>query len=219
MEVGAKLWGDGGRPFALQSGPTSLILYVPRGRERWYVQRLEAFMVFPRLDTIDEVLIDGVAVDQHDGSPHDSAMVRSGNVAMGLRFAPCDAELTTPRLIVERSRNHMFVGLRLVDFEKEQELSALEYRRYAATIGAELRYVDSADKVDRLVQDMKRSVLTDDWEMAYLGGHREVDFRAADTRLHGRFEPMAETWLRRIVPTPAGDVLKLKYDRNEYWRA
>jgi len=216
LQFGAKLWADGGRPFALQSGPTALILYVPRGRERWFVQRLEAFMVFPRLETIDEVLVDGVAVEQYEGSPDQSVVVRSGKVAMGLKFAACDTTLTSPRLIVEHSRDHLLVGLRLVEYPEERELSALEYRRYAATIGTELRFTPTEKSVQHLLQDMKQSSLTDEWDMAFLGGHREVDFRIAEKKLYGRFEPMAETWLRKITTPPDGSQLQLAYDRKEY---
>lgn len=149
---GAKLWPDGGRPFALQSGPTALIVYVPNGRERWSVKRLETFMVLPRLNTVDAVLVDGLAVDEYEGAPGKSVVVRSGNAALGLRFSACDVELTQPRLLVERSRDHLFVGLRLVDYPDERELSALEYRRYAATIGAELRYAPTSADLGRLVK-------------------------------------------------------------------
>ena len=210
------MWADGGRPFALQSGPTALILYVPRGRERWFVQRLEAFMAVPRLDTVDEVLVDGAPVEEYEGNPDQSVVIRSGNAAMGLRFAACDAELTTPRLVVERSCDHLLVGLRLVEYEEERELSALEYRRYAATIGAELRYAPTPDEVEQLVQDMKNSSLKDEWDMAFLGGHREVDFQVAYKRLYGRFDPISESWLRKILPEPAGDRLRLTYDPDRY---
>ena len=216
MQVGAKLWADGGRPFALQSGSTALVLYVPRGRERWFVERLEAFMAFPRLDTVDEVLVDGVPVDEYEGAPDQSVVIRSGNAAMGLRFAACDAELTTPRLVVERSRDHVFVGLRLVSYEQERELSALQYRRYAATIGAELRYAPTAEDLERLVRDMKESRVEDEWEMAIHGGHREVAFQVGSKRLYGRFEPISESWLRTLLPEPAGKTFRLTYDPDIY---
>ena len=215
----AKLWPDGGRPFALQSGSTALILYVPRGRERWWVQRLEAFMAVPRLNTVDAVLVDGEPVDEYEGAPGQSVVVCSGNAALGLRFAACDTELTAPRLIVERTRDHLLVGLRLVDFPEMRELSALEYRRYAATIGAELRYAPASTDLERLVRDMKESSLTDEWDMSLLGSHREVAFQVAEKRLYGRFEPMAECWLRKILPVPAGEILRLGYDPDRYRRS
>lgn len=216
LGVGPKMWADGGRPFALQSGPTALILYTPRGRERWFVQRLEAFMAVPRLNTVDEVLVDGVPVDEYEGAPDGSVVIRSGNAAMGLRFAACDAELTTPRLVVERVRDHLLAGLRLVEYEEERELSPLEYRRYAATIGAELRYAPTSSDLERFVRDMKESSLRDEWDMAFLGGHREVEFQLAGQRLYGRFEPISESWLRIITPPPAGEMIRLTFDPDEY---
>ncbi len=216
QSMGAKLWPDGGRPFALQSGPTALILYVPRGRERWWVHSLEIFMAFPRLDTVDAVLVDGTPVDEYEGAPGQPVVVRSGNVGMGLRFAVCDAELTTPRLIVERSRDHLLVGLRLVAYTEERELSALEYRRYAATIGAELRYAPTSADLERFVRDMKASTLTDEWDADLLGTHREVAFQVGGKQLYGRFDPISESWLRTALPTPPGAALQLAYDRGTY---
>ena len=173
-------------------------------------------MTIPRLNTVDAVLVDGQLVDECEGTPGQSVVVRSGDAALGLRFTVCDAELTTPRLIVERSRDHLLVGLRLVDFPEERELSALEYRRYAATIGAELRYAPTNADLERLVQDTKKSSLVDTWEMALLGGHREVEFQVAGKRLYGRFDPISESWLRTIIPAPAGETLWLSYDPDTY---
>ena len=93
FDIGLKLWGDNGRPFAMQSGPTASIIYLPKGQERWTVQTLEAFMVFPRLNTIDDVIINGIqSVDTYQGSAEGSVVVRSGNASLGLRFVACDSD-------------------------------------------------------------------------------------------------------------------------------
>lgn len=173
-------------------------------------------MGIPRLNTVDAVLVDGTPVDEYEGTPNQPVVVRSGNAALGLRFTACDPELTTPRLIVERSRDHLLVGLRLVNYPEERELSALEYRRHAGTIGAELRYTPTSADVDRLVQDMTESVLTDEWDMSLLGGHREVAFQVAGKRLYGRFDPISESWLRTILPPPVGETLELAFDPDTY---
>ena len=60
------------------------------------MQTLEAFMVFPRLNTIDDVIINGIQfVDTYQGSAEGSVVVRSGNASLGLRFVACDSD---PRL-------------------------------------------------------------------------------------------------------------------------
>ena len=135
------------------------------------------------------------------------AFIKSGAVS---------AELTAPRLVVERCRDHLLVGLKLVDYPNERELSALEYRRYAAVIGAELRYVPTSAELDRFMQDMKEASLEDEWDMSLLGGHREVEFLLAKKRLYGRFDPISESWLRTIVPAPVGKTLRLSYDPDMY---
>ena len=104
----------------------------------------------------------------------------------------------------------------LVDFSEEQELSALEYRRYAATIGSELRDTPKTKHVARLIDDMKQSTLSDQWDMAFLGGHREVNFQIDKKQLYGRFEPIAETWLRKKTQTPIGNHLQLTYNHQQY---
>jgi len=211
MVLNASYWGDDGRPFALQSGPTALIAYVLKGQERWHVRTLEVFVVVPRLDTVDDVLVDGRSVHEYKGGPASAVVVRSGNVGLGLRFAVCDQKLCDPRLLVERTNDHLLVGLKLVKFDSERELPETEYRRYGAVIGAELRCLPDESSLSTLVHDMTESELSDHWRMATQGGPREIAFRVGDTRLYGRFEPIAETWLRRDVPAPAGDVHRITW--------
>ena len=212
FDIGPKLWGDDGRPFAMQSGPTALILYLPKRQERWTVQTLEAFMVFPRLNTIDEIIINGIqSVDNYQGLAEDTVVVRSGNASMGLRFVACDPELTTPNLVVERRNDHLFVGLRLVEFNDMCELPESIYRRYGATIGAELRYTPEEKDVKRLIDDLSVARLTDQWEMATFGGPQEVEFQISTTRLYGRFDPISESWLRQTVTEPDGYIQKIQF--------
>jgi hypothetical protein len=215
FRIGPSLWGDDGRPFALQSGPTALIVYVPKGQERWYVRRLEVMMVVPRLDIVDAVLVDGEQVDEYEGPPEGTVVVCSGNAALGLRFAACDPELCSPQLRVERMRDHLFVGLRLVDFPEQRELPEPIYRRYGAAIGAELRYAPTDQEVATLVQDIRNADLTDTWRMADFGGPREVCFCVAGKRLYGRFDPIGETWLRRDVPEPTGRMQRIVWNARD----
>ena len=210
--IGKPLWADDGRAFALQSGATALVVYVPKGQERRFVQSLEAMMVVPRLDTVDAVLVNGEAVEEYEGAPDGAVVVRSGRCALGLRFAACDPNLTTPRLVVERCQDHLLVGLRLVAFDDERELAELEYRRYGASVGAELRYTPEERDVSALMKDMLEAEVLDHWRMAIQGGPREVAFRVGDKRLYGRFAPVAETWLRRILPEPGGSHHRLTFN-------
>jgi hypothetical protein len=220
VDAGPALWADDGRPAVLQSGPTALIVYVPKGQERQWVRTLELFMAVPRLDTVDAVLVDGQAMEEdlYEGDPGASVVVRSGKAALGLRFAACDPSLSSPRLRIERSRNHLFVGLRLVDFDEERELPEKLYRRYGASIGAELRWAPTDDDMTRLVDDMRDAVLTDDWWMGGapndLGGPRRVRFTVADKTLRGRHAPVAETWLGREVPPAEGNIVEVRCERS-----
>ena len=175
------------------------------------MRTLEVFVVVPRLDTVDDVLVDGRSVHEYKGGPASAVVVRSGNVGLGLRFAVCDQKLCDPRLLVERTNDHLLVGLKLVKFDSERELPETEYRRYGAVIGAELRCLPDESSLSTLVHDMTESELSDHWRMATQGGPREIAFRVGDTRLYGRFEPIAETWLRRDVPAPAGDVHRITW--------
>ena len=212
FDIGPKLWGDDGRPFAMQSGPTALVIYLPKRQERWTVQTLEAFMVFPRLNTIDDVIINGIqSVDTYEGAANGTVIVRSGHASMGLRFVACDTELTTPKLVVERQNDHLFVGLRLIEFPDMRELSESTYRRYGATIGAELRYTPEEQDVGKLIEDLSTARLTDQWEMATFGGPQEVEFQIGTTQLYGRFEPISESWLRREVTDPIGDIRRIQF--------
>jgi hypothetical protein len=52
----------------------------------------------------------------------------------------------------------------------------------------------------------------DEWDMSLLGGHCEVEFLLAKKLLYGRFDPISGSWLRTIVPAPAGKTLRLSYD-------
>ena len=176
------------------------------------MQTLEAFMVFPRLNTIDEIIINGIqSVDNYQGLAEDTVVVRSGNASMGLRFVACDPELTTPNLVVERRNDHLFVGLRLVEFNDMCELPETIYRRYGATIGAELRYTPEEKDVKRLIDDLSVARLTDQWEMATFGGPQEVEFQISTTRLYGRFDPISESWLRQTVTEPDGYIQKIQF--------
>ena len=205
------LWADDGRPFALQSGPTALIAYVPKKQERRTVKTLEAMMVVPRLDTVDAVLVEGKVVDTYEGPPDGAVVVRSGKVALGLRFTACDSELCPAKLVVERTNDHLLVGLRLVDFPEARELPEAEYRRYAATIGAELRYAPTDAAVASLVKDMANAGITDEWETQDFGGPRRVAFSVGETQLYGRFEPISETWLCRTAPEPPGRIHNIEF--------
>ncbi len=217
MVMNSCYWADDGRPFSIQSGPTALVLYVPKGQERLYVQSMEMVMVFPRLDTIDGVYIDGVKIDvdvQRENAS-ESVVIRSGVVSVGLRFCALDDQLTKAKLFVERVNDHLLVGLKLLRFPWERELPESEYRRYGGCIGAELRYTPDTPSFDRLVADMKDSSLTDTWWMGpqpqAFGGPREVCFRIGGKTLSGRFAPVAETWLSRHAPEPPGRVFRVAY--------
>jgi len=108
-----------------------------------------------------------------------------------------------------------------LDGELWKQLRAtLRGRRVYVSDGAGLALVvarepASAD-LERLVQDMKASSLTDVWDMSLLGGHREIEFQVAGKRLYGRFDPISESWLRTIVPTPAGETFQLSFDPDAY---
>ncbi len=211
------LWADDGRPFALQSANTALILYVPKGQERKYVQSLEMMAVVPRLDTVDAVLVNGSPVDVFKGPAWSTVVVRSGCASLGLRFAPCSPCETEPRLVVERRNDHLLVGLRLAAFTHERELPESEYRRYAGSIGAELRYTPTDDAVEKLVSDMDTSELLDTWwageSPVAFGGPRCVRFAVGGAVLSGRFAPVAETWLARRTPPPEGRCVRIEFPR------
>jgi hypothetical protein len=215
MAVGASLWADDGRPFALQSGPTALVLYVPKGQERRYVSRWEMFLAVPRLETVDAVYVDGQPVNQYEGPADGAVFIRSGQAALAVRFAACDPALSAPRLIVERSHDHLFAGLRLAEFGREREVPESEYRRYGGVIGIELRHMPDDRAAEALMADIQAAQLTDVWDMGpepvALGGPREVAFRIGATRLYGRFAPVAETWLHRQATAPhAGEIMRLR---------
>lgn len=210
MHMNGCYWADDGRPFAIQSGSTALILYVPKGQERYYVESLEMMMVLPRLDTIDGVWVDGKHLHDFDyeGHPEGSVVIKSGCVSLGLRFCPTDPSLTSPVLRVIAHKNHLLVGLQLLQFSEERELAEAEYRRYGGSIGAELRRTPDASSFEKLVADMQESELLDEWWMGAppqaFGGPRVVSFRVGEKRLAGRFAPVAETWLSREIPMPPG---------------
>ena len=219
MMMNKAYWADDGRPFAFQSGPTALVTYVPKGQERAYVKSLEAAVVVPRLNTVDTVLVDGDRVrGGHEACPSSSVVVRSGKVSLGLRFCAVDPTLYMPVIRVELSNDHLLVSLRLVDFDRERELPESEYRRYAASIGAELRFTPTEDEVQRLVNDMKLASLTDTWWMGNppvnFGGPRMVCFRVAGKELRGRFAPVGETWLSRHAPAPEGHIERIIFQAN-----
>lgn len=207
--IGPCLWGDDGRPFALQSGPTALVLYQPKAQERWNVRTMEMMVVAPRLDTIDEVLVDGAPVRECEGPAGASVVVRSGRAALGMRFAVCDPDLVAPRMFVERKRDHLLVGLRLIEYDREQAVPEDAYMRLGGCIGIELRYAPSKKDVAALVHDMRDAEISDAWDMADIGGPREVSFRVGATRLYGRFDPIGETWLRRLTPPHPGHVKRI----------
>ena len=218
MMMNSCYWADDGRPFAFQSGSTAVILYVPKAQERLYVSSLEMFMVFPRLDTIDGVYVDGKRLNElaYDGQPDVTVVVRSGVVSMGMRFRATDDTLTSPRMRVEVVNDHLLVGLKLVEFLSERELPESEYRRYGGTIGAELRFTPDTVSFEQLVQDMRESSLKDTWWMGAFpqafGGPRKICFQVGEKRLWGRFAPVAETWLARHAPTAAGNVRYVLYE-------
>ena len=209
------LWADDGRPFVLQSGPTALILYVPKGQERRYVRSLEAMMVVPRPETVDAVLVDGAALDEGEAEAASPVVVQSGAVSLGLRFAVCDPALTAPRLVVERRPHHLMIGLRLLEFEFERELPESEYRRYGASIGAVLGHTPTPEARALFVEMLRASELSDGWSMGAnpgdLGGPRTVRFKADEAELSGRFAPVAETWLRRMIPPAPGEIREIRW--------
>ena len=209
------LWGDDGRPFILQSGPTALVLYLLKGQERWNVKTIEMMTVVPRLDTIDAVLVDGQPAEYHEGAPGSSVIIQSGEVALGLRFEACDESLVTPRLFIERKRNHLFVGLRLVAFSEERELPAETYRRYAGAIGTEIRHCPNQELLAAFQRDIQEAQLSDCWEMAVEGGPREASFHIGQTSLSGRFDPIGETWLRRLAPPHPGRTIRISLSESE----
>ena len=215
-------WADDGRHSSLQSGPTTLTTYIPKEQERWQVQRLEMFMVFPRLDTTDDVLVDGKPVNlPYKGSPKGAVAVLSGKAVMGMRFAPCqwidwhepNPEMT-PQLIIEEANDHLLVGLRLVDFDEERELPELIYRRYAASIGSTLAFVPNRSDLDAFLETLRDSTINDIWNMGGMGGHRTLRYRFGDTELSGRYEPISESWLRRRIPRPAGAYHITEWGKN-----
>ena len=164
INIGKVLWAEDGRAFAFQSGPTALVLYVPKAQERRWISALDCAVVVPRLDTVEEVLVDGQPVnDGFDGPADASVVIRSGVASLGVRFVAVDPSLVTPRLRVERVNNHLIVAIRLVEFPHERELPESVYRRYGASVGTELRFTPTADDVARLVHDMRESTLTDGW--------------------------------------------------------
>ena len=203
------LWPESGMAYTLQSGPTALVTYVPKAQERWTVRRLEGVMVFPRLNTIDGVMVDGEEVSSYLGPPGVAVMVRSGRVSLGMRMGCCDQELCEPRAFVEESRDHLLVGLRVADFEGESELPEHVYRRYGTSIGAEVRWTPTDGEVEGMLKDLDRSDLSDGWPMGIYGGHREVSFSMGGALLHGRLDPVSGTWLGREVPDPGGRVVRI----------
>jgi len=214
LTIGKVMWADDGRPFALQSGPTALVAYIPKEQERWTVQTLEMMLVVPRLDIVDAVLVDGQPVEEYEGSPDGSVVIRSGLAALGARFAVCDPELTAPRLIVERTRDHLLVGLHLVAFEERRELSRAVFRRYGGAMGLELRYAPTQADLDALVADMAAADLSDAWHMAAEGGPRVLQFRVTDKTLYGRFDPISESWLARKTPPHPGYVKQIQFEER-----
>jgi hypothetical protein len=206
------LWPESGMAYALQSGPTALVTYVPKAQERWMVRRLDGMMVFPRLNTIDAVLVDGEEVSSYLGKPDVGILVRSGKASLGFRMAWCDHELCNPRVFVEEARDHLMVGLRIADFEHESEISEHVYRRYGISIGAEIRWTPTDSCVDRMLDDLEESELSDSWPMGIFGGHREVSFRIDETRLYGRLDPVSGTWLGRDVPDSEGRVERIELE-------
>ena len=214
LTIGKALWADDGRPFALQSGPTALVAYIPKEQERWTVQTLEMTLVVPRLDIVDAVLVDGEPVEEYEGPPEGSVVIRSGPVALGVRFAACDPELTAARLFVERTRDHLLVGLHLVAFEKGRELSRAVFRRYGGAMGLELRYAPTQEDLDELVADMAAADLGDAWHMTDEGAPRVLQFRLGEKTLYGRFDPISESWLARKTPPHPGYVKQIQFEEG-----
>ncbi len=211
----AKLWADDGRPSTIQSGSTAVIVYQPKRQERWTVEQLEMFIVVPRLDTIDQILVNGKIVKDYVGEASQAVVIRSGMVSLGLKFSATDFSHTNPILIVEQSNNHLLVGLRLVEYSQPTELMESVFRRYGGCIGADLRYTPTQDAVDRMMSDMTQSHLTDEWEMAVFGGHREIEFQIGDKKFSGRFDPISEFWLDRQFPEPIGHQKKIEMTKRE----
>ncbi len=203
------LWPENGLSYALQSGPTALVTYVPKSQERWTVRRLEGMMVFPRLDTIDRVLLNDQRVEEYLGSPEGWVLVQSGRALAGLRFDCCDHELADPELFVERKNDHLFVGLRVLASMEDRELSEHEYRRFGVSIGADVRYAPSGNHVNEFLTDLRESEISDTWPMALFGGPRVVSFRIGKRRLSGRLDPVSGTWLKRTQPRPRGTVKRV----------
>ena len=205
LVTGPYQWADDGRHGSLQSGPTTMTLYVPKGQERWSVKRLEMFMTFPRLDTVDDVLVDGKSVTlPYDGRPDGAAAVLSGKAVMGMRFAACKSdgwldsdptEPMTPRLVIEEANDHLLVGLRLVDFPAPRELTEATYRRYAASVGSTLAFLPNRADLSAFLKDLSEAEIEDVWDMGAWGGHREVRF---PPRVHGTLRPV-RTDLRIVV--------------------
>jgi hypothetical protein len=153
---------------------------------------------------VDRALVNGEAVDEYSGNPEGRVLVRSGRISVGLRFECCDHELTHPKLFVERSEDHLFVGLRVLDSEENRELSEHEHRRFGISIGAEVRYTPTNSQVEEAVADLRESEISDTWPMAIFGGPRKVSFRIGATRLSGRLDPVSGTWLKRTQPKARG---------------
>jgi hypothetical protein len=126
----------------------------------------------------------------------------SGLAALGARFAVCDPELTAPRLIVERTRDHVLVGLHLATFEEPRELSRAVFRRYGGAMGLELRFAQTQADLDALVADMAAADLSDAWRMEDEGSPRVLHFRVGDKTLYGRFDPISESWLAPWIHEP-----------------
>jgi hypothetical protein len=206
----SNLWPENGLSFVLQSGPTALVAYVPKGQERWKVQRLEGMVILPRPDTVDGVFVDGEQVREHRGTADSHVLVRSGAASLGLRMASCDPELCKPRLFVERERDFLLIGLRTADFETERELDEHSYRRYGVSIGAELRFTPSEDESSRMLKDLSASLISDQWPMAVFGGPREVTFEIGRSVLYGRLDPISGAWLSRRATKPPGRVERIR---------
>jgi hypothetical protein len=224
LVTGPYQWADDGRHGSLQSGPTTMTVYVPKGQERWDVKRLELFMSFPRLDTIDDVLVDSKSVRlPYEGSPDGAVAVLSGKAVMGMRFTACKwagwldwdpAEPMTPRLVIEEANDHLLVGVRLVDYPEPRELTEATYRRYAASVGSTLAFLPDRADLGAFLKDLSEAEIEDVWDMDAWGGHREVRFRLGSTELYGRFEPISESWLRRRASPPEGAVHFTEWGKN-----
>ncbi len=219
LETTSKLWADDGHPYALQSGPTSLVAYVPKGWERWWVRKLEVMAVIPRLDTVDSVTVNGSEVDAYRGPAGGWVLVRSGNVSLGLRFAACATDLFDPYLFVERHEDHLLVGICTAEFPDERELPESTYRRYGASIGCELRYTPNPSDIDIFVRDLAESRISDVWPEGVFGFAREVCFQIGSTCLRGRLDPVSGSWLSRETPDPPGRVVQIKFRWKPAWRS